>query len=139
MKTKRIILVVDDEEADLELFRTILEKEGYMVLTADKGKDGLDQVRREKPNLVILDLKMPDMSGIAVLREIKKFDENTEVIIITGYGAMKSARMAMRLGAYEYITKPFDIDYVKAVVGDALSSVSDSAPQKVRGEGGRRL
>lgn len=139
MKKNRIILVVDDDEADLELFRTILEKEGYMVLTADKGKDGLDEVRRKRPNLVILDLKMPDMSGIAVLREIKKIDENTEVIIITGYGAMKSARMAMRLGAYEYITKPFDIDYVKAVVRDALSSVPDSAPQKVRGEFGCRL
>jgi len=131
MKRKRIILIIDDEESVLELFEEILDKREYTTLTASNGKDGLALVQSKRPDLVILDLKMRDMSGIKVLREIKKLNEDIEVIIITGYGAMRTAKTAMRLGAYDYITKPFDIDYVKAIVEDALSCPSGSARQDV--------
>jgi DNA-binding NtrC family response regulator len=134
MKRKRIVLIVDDEHSVLELFHEILSQEEYTVLTANNGQDGLSLVRRRKPDLVILDLKLCDMSGLKVLREIERIDEKIEVIMITGYGAMNTAKTAMRLGAYEYITKPFDIDYVKTVIKDALSCASDSTHQKVPGD-----
>ncbi len=82
--------------------------------------------------MVILDLKLPDMSGIETLRRINRLSENTEVIMITGYGAMKTAKIAMKLGAYDYITKPFDISDIKALIKDALSPASDSLIQNVR-------
>ena len=133
MKRKQTILVVDDEEAVLRLFQKILKNEEYTVLMANNGKTALEQVERKRPDLVILDLKMPDMSGIETLRRINRLNVNTEVIIITGYGSMETARTAMRLGAYDYITKPFDINYIRALIEDALSAASYSLIQKVRG------
>ena len=85
MKRKQTILVVDDEEAVLRLFQKILKKEKYTVLMANNGKTALEQIERKRPDLVILDLKMPDMSGIETLRRINRLNVNTEVIIITGY------------------------------------------------------
>ena len=132
MKRKPIILVVDDEKVMLEVFRKILEKKEYLVLTVNNGKAALEQVEEKRPNLVLLDLKMVGMNGIEVLRQIKRIDRNIEVIIITGYGAMKTARIAMRLGAYDYITKPIDINYIKALIKNALSPAPDSPLQRVR-------
>ena len=132
MKRKPIILVVDDEKVVLEVFRKILEKKEYLVLTVNNGKAALEQVEEKRPNLVLLDLKMVGMNGIEVLRQIKRIDRNIEVIIITGYGAMKTARIAMRLGAYDYITKPIDINYIKALIKSALLPASDSLLQRVR-------
>ena len=134
MKRKRIVLIVDDEQSVLELFDEILKEEEYTVLTANNGQAGLSLVRTRKPDLVILDLKLCDMSGLKVLREIERIDEKIEVIMITGYGAMNTAKTAMRLGAYEYITKPFDIDYVKSIIKEALSCASGSPLQEVRGD-----
>lgn len=134
MRRKPIILVVDDEEGVLELFRRILKKEEYTVLTANNGKQALELVDRKGPDLVILDLKLSDMNGIEILRQIKRINENIEVIIITGYGTMKTARIAMRLGAYDYITKPFDISYIKALIKDALSPATDSLLHKIKGD-----
>jgi len=129
MKQKPIILVVDNDEESLELFRRILKKEDYTVLTADNGKGALGLVERERPNLVILDLRMPDMSGIEILRRIKRIDEGMEVIIVTGYGTMKTARTVMKLGAYDYITKPFDTDYIRDIIIDALSPLPENLLQ----------
>lgn len=120
MKGKPTILVVDDEKGVSELFHRILKEDEYTVLTANSGKEALELVEKKSPDLVILDLKLPDMSGIQVLHRLKKINENIEVIIITGYGTIKTARMAMRLKAYDYITKPFDINYIKALIKDAL-------------------
>jgi len=129
MKQKPIILVIDNDEESLELFRRILKKGDYTVLTTDNGKGALGLVERERPNLVILDLRMPDMSGIEILCRIKRIDENIEVIVVTGYGTMKTTRIVMRLGAYDYVTKPLDINYVKDIVTDALSPVSENLLQ----------
>jgi DNA-binding NtrC family response regulator len=134
MKRRQTILVVDDEPKVLGLFERILSKERYTLLTVNNGKEALELVRRKRPDLIILDLKMPDMNGIETLRRINRLSENTEVIIITGYGSMETVRAAMRLGVYDYITKPFDINYIKALVKDALSDASGSLVQKVRGD-----
>ena len=122
MKNKLQILVIDDEKDICNLFREILTSEGYIVLTALDGMRGLKIAEEKKPDIVLLDLKMPKMDGIEVLRRIKKIDKNIIVIIITAYGTMDTARMAMKLGAYDYITKPFDINYVKAVIKDGVKS-----------------
>jgi len=130
MKRKPIILVVDDEEEVCKLFHRILKDEGYTVLTANSGKEALDLVDKKGPDLVILDLKLPDINGIKVLRRLQRMNKNMEVIIVTGYGTMKTARVAMRLGAYDYITKPFDIHYIRTLIKDALSSGPDSPGQE---------
>lgn len=124
MKRKPSILVVDDEKSVLELFHRILKKKEYTVLTANNGKEALELADKERPDLVILDLNLPGISGIEVLRRIKKIDENIEVIVITGYGTMETVKTAMRLGAYDYITKPFDINYVSSLIKEAFSLVS---------------
>ena len=124
MKRKLSILVVDDEESVVELFHRILKKKEYTVLTATNGKDALELADKERPDLVILDLNLPGISGIEVLRRIKKIDENIEVIVITGYGTKETVKTAMRLGAYDYITKPFDINYVSSLIKEAFLFVS---------------
>jgi len=129
MKAKPIILVVDDEQEGLELFRKILKKQDYTVLTADNGREALELVEREKLDLVILNLKVSGTNEIGILRRIKKIDEDIEVLIITGFGTMKAARVAMELGAYDYITKPFDDDYVGVLIKGALSPVSENLLQ----------
>ncbi|MCK4389572.1 MAG: response regulator [Desulfobacterales bacterium] len=134
MKRKQTILVVDDEEMILAVFQRLLSKEQYTVLTASNGKKALEVVAEKSPDLVMLDLKLPDMSGIDVLRRIKRINENIEVIIITGYGTMKTARAAMRLGAYDYVTKPFDNNYITALIEDVLSPASANLLQKARGD-----
>ena len=129
MNGKPIILIVDDEEESLGLFCKMLQEEDYTVLTTDSSKEALELVEIERPNLVILNLKPSGMNEIGILRRIKGIDENIEVIIITGYGTMKAARIAMELGAYDYITKPFDDDYIRALVKGALSPVYENLVQ----------
>ncbi len=128
MKTKQTVLVVDDTPMILHVFKRILREERYAVLTANNGNEALELVRQKSVELVILDLKLPDMSGIEILRRIKRLRDNVEVIVITGYGTMKTVRAAMRLGAYDYITKPFDDNYIKALVENALSAASGGLP-----------
>lgn len=120
MKNKPQILVIDDEKDVCDLFRKALTPEGYSVSTALDGLSGLKIVKDKKPDIVLLDLKMPKMNGIEVLREIKKIDKNIVVIVITGYGTMDTARMAMTFGAFDYITKPVDLEYLKAIIKDGL-------------------
>jgi DNA-binding NtrC family response regulator len=129
MNDKPIILIVDDEEESLERFRRMFEDEDYTVLTADDSTEALGLVEREKPSIVILSLTTSDVSEIKVLRRIKKMDENIEVVIITGYGTMKVARAAMELGAYDYVTKPFEDNYIKALITIALSPVPEELLQ----------
>ncbi len=123
MNGKPIILIVDNEEESLEFFCKILQEEDYTVLTAGNSKEALELVETERPNLVILNLSTSDMNEIKILRRIKKIDENIEVLIITDYGTMKAARTAMELGAYDYVTKPFDNDYIRALIKNVFSPV----------------
>jgi len=129
MKPEPIILIVDNEEESLELFRNILKEEDYTVLTAGNGKEALELVETERPNLIILNLNTSDRDEIKTLRRIKKIDENIEVLIITDYGTMKAARTAMELGAYDYVTKPFDNDYIRALIKNVFSPVPEKLLQ----------
>lgn len=121
MKKKKlpVVLVVDDEPTVLESFKTILEEE-YEVITAQTGTEALDIIHRTYINLVFLDIKLPDMDGMEVLKQIKEYDENLAVIMATATDSAKTAVESMQLGASNYITKPFDIDEVLAVPQKAI-------------------
>jgi len=114
------ILVVDDEEGLLKLFRKALQSEGRTILTALDGRDALAIFRTERPELVILDLKLPDRDGMSILKEMLEIGPETSIIILTAHGNTNTTIEAMRLGAYDYITKPFDLLKVKIIVEKAL-------------------
>jgi len=100
------ILVVDDEKSTLSMFRLFLGAYGYTVLTAENGTEGLQIFEKEKPPIVITDIKMPGVDGIELLRQIKEINAMTEVIMITGHGDMELAMKALDLNATDFINKP---------------------------------
>jgi len=114
-----VVLVVDDEPAALETFEAILEGK-FEVLTARSGKEALDKVSREQIDLVFLDITMPDIDGMVVLRKIKEYDKNLSVIMATATDSARKAVEAMRSGACDYITKPFDVQEVITVAQKAI-------------------
>jgi DNA-binding NtrC family response regulator len=119
MAQRRSILVVDDELGPRESLRMIL-KPIYEVHTAANGQEALQFIDNEKIDLVTLDLKMPGIPGIDVLREIKKHQEDIEVVIITGYGTLANAMEAIRCGAVDIISKPFNVAEIVAVVSRSI-------------------
>ena len=127
MKT---ILVVDDERDFCTLLSDSLSMEGHRVLTAHNGRKALERVAKETPDLVLLDIKMPGMNGIEVLKRIKKVKEETPVIILTAYGTLETARKAMKLGADDYVTKPVDHALLKSLVKEALAKRGDPERKK---------
>ncbi len=100
------ILVIDDEKPTLMMFRLTLAAYGFEVLTAENGQEGLEVFSRERPRIVLTDIKMPGMSGIEVLKQVKAIDPATEVIVITGHGDMDLAIQALNLDATDFINKP---------------------------------
>jgi len=114
------ILIIDDEEIVRTSCRRILEPEGYSVKTADNGQTGLALLESGTFDLVLTDLMMPDLDGIEVLRKIKETWTDTEVIIMTGYGTVKTAIRAMKIGVFDYIEKPFIPDDLLSISGKAL-------------------
>lgn len=123
-RPKETILLVDDDPEMLWVFSKILKAEGYTVITADGGKKTLTEIEEKRPDLVILDMVMPEMDGIQTLKKAKKIDKNLLVIILTAYGSIKSAVKAMKLGAYDYLTRPIDNERIKIVVKNALMAQS---------------
>lgn len=117
------ILIVDDDTAIKRSFSTLLQGMGLEVVGAGTGKSALEIIRRGGTSLVFLDLKLPDMNGIKILEQIRDFDENILVIVITGYASVESAVEAIRLGAYEYIKKPFKSDTIKVITKLALEKL----------------
>ena len=120
MQEKSKILVVDDEPGMRTFLEIILRKEGYSVETAADGMKALDNINNNVFDLTILDILMPVMNGIEVLKRIIEKSPETTVIIITAFASHETAIEAMKLGAYDYITKPFKIDEIKLVIKKAL-------------------
>ncbi|HWP23353.1 MAG TPA: response regulator [Candidatus Binatia bacterium] len=113
------ILVVDDEMGPRESLKMILNPY-YHVLTADRGSQAIEMLRRYPIDLVTLDLKMPGFTGINVLEKVKQHDPDIEAIIITGYGSLDTAIEGLRLGAFDYISKPFDVNHILSLVRRGL-------------------
>lgn len=113
------ILVVDDEMGPRESLKMILHPH-YNVYTADRGAQAIEMLKRYPVDLVTLDLKMPGFNGIKVLEKVKQHDPDIEAIIITGYGSLDTAIEGLRLGAFDYISKPFDVNHILALVRRGL-------------------
>jgi len=110
------ILVVDDEEAQRTLLAGFLEKKDYTVTTAASGKEAIDKNRTAGFDLAILDLKMPEIDGVETMAKMKEIDPETDFIILTGYGTVESAVEAMKLGAYDYLNKPINLDELELMI-----------------------
>jgi len=117
--SKETILVVDDETGPRESLRMIL-KPLYEVHTASNGREALELMRSKDIHVVTLDLNMPGLSGIDVLKEIRKLKPNTEVIVITGYGTLNHAQEAIRFGAGDFISKPFNVAEIISIVSKSF-------------------
>ena len=116
------ILVIDDEAAIRDSLKMILEYEGYEVLTAATGEDGIAQAEREAPDLVFLDVKMPGMDGIEVLQRLRHLVEVTPIVVISGHGTVSTAVEATKLGAFDFIEKPLERERVLVTVRNAVDS-----------------
>jgi two-component system response regulator PilR (NtrC family) len=117
---KGLILIVDDEKSMCELLSVVLEKEGYTVDTATNGEAALKLFEKGQYDLVLEDLKMPGMDGIELLRKMKEIDSQAVVMVMTAFSSWETAVEAMRLGAHDYIRKPFDNVVVKELVSRAV-------------------
>lgn len=118
------VLVVDDEDSIRNRCVQLLQKNNYDVKGANDGEQALFLIKKFGFSLVITDIRMPRLGGIELLERIKEISPETEVVMITGYGTVESAVEAMRLGAYDYITKPFDVDRLLTVVGHIRKTFS---------------
>jgi len=116
------ILVIDDKDSMRKMVSQTLAEEGYLVDSAPNGPEGIEKARAKTYDLVITDLKMPDMDGLDVVSGIKEINNETSVIVMTAYGTIETAVSAMKKGAYDFLTKPFDTDHMLVLVDKALQN-----------------
>ncbi len=107
------VLVVDDEPDAVELLQEFLTAKGYEVLAASNGEDALRKVKEDRPHLILLDVRMPKMNGLEVLKQVRQIDHEVGVIMVTAVNEEETGRQALKLGAFDYITKPLDFKYLE--------------------------
>jgi signal transduction histidine kinase len=135
---RRTLLIVDDEEGPRQSLRVVFKNE-YDLLLAGDGHTALEMARKQRIDAAILDLRMGDMNGIEVLQELKTVDPHIEVIMLTAYETIDSARQALRLGACDYLNKPFDIPAIRTAVANAMERRTLSFEVKANSEKLREL
>lgn len=116
----RKILIVDDEHDICDFVKNFFQDRGYNVLTASGGEEALEIAKKEKPELILLDIKMKGMDGIATLRHLKEMDKKQRVIMVTALEDRDKIDEACKLGACDYITKPLMLDYLEQAVEKSL-------------------
>lgn len=116
------ILIVDDEPNTREGLGKFLESLGYDIHLAGSAKEALDQIKKENPNVIVSDIRMPEMDGITLLHKVKEVAPRSSVILLTAYGSVENAVQAMKAGAFHYLTKPVNLDELEFVIKKALSS-----------------
>src|SRR5678815_1524927 len=114
------VLIIDDEEIMREILEALLSREGYSVRVASAGSDGVELAKSVPFDAVIVDVMMPGMDGMAVLEELRKFDDELPVIMISAFASVENAIAAMKRGAFDYITKKLKNDEVLVVVRNAV-------------------
>jgi len=114
------IVIIDDEINMCKILEKILHEQGYEVVSFTNPVEGIEHIKNDIPDVVLTDIKMPEMNGFDVLRKVKEVDKNIEVIILTAYGTIDSAVDAMKLGAFHYITKPFQINVLLMTISKSL-------------------
>jgi DNA-binding NtrC family response regulator len=110
------ILVIDDEQTQREVLTGYLKKKGYHILSADSGEEGIRIVKQNAVDIILSDFKMPDKTGLEVLEQVKKINPEISFVIITAYSTVETAVKAMRMGAYDYISKPVDLDELDLLI-----------------------
>ncbi len=110
------ILVVDDEVKACELLKRFLEMKNYDVIVANNGEDALEMVKHEKPDVMLLDVRMPGMEGTEVLKRVREFDKDVGIIMVTAVKEEDVGKAAIKSGADEYITKPIDFNYLETSI-----------------------
>jgi|WetSurMetagenome_2_1015567.scaffolds.fasta_scaffold186685_2 DNA-binding NtrC family response regulator len=118
----RTVLVIEDDEMQIVALRTTLALEGYTVYTTADGPQGITIFSSKRPDLVLLDIGLPSMSGIAVLEEIRRIDPAARIIVITGYASVESAVQAIQSGAVDFLQKPYEVEVLLRKISTALSS-----------------
>ena len=121
----RTILVIDDERNMRWVLERALTKAGYDVVTAERGEQGLQRFSRHAVDLVLLDLKMPGMDGMTVLRELRRRDAAVPILLLTAYASVPTAVEALQIGASDYLRKPFDLETVLATINRHIADAND--------------
>lgn len=121
------VLLVDDEEIFLRNMSKLLTARGYKAYTADGGDAAIRVLEKQPVDVIVLDLRMPGMDGLTTLREIQKLELFTQTLILTGHGSIDSALEAIKLGAYDYLTKPCEIDDLIAKIEGAWEKKDETA------------
>jgi nitrogen regulation protein NR(I) len=115
------ILIIDDDESVRDALKVFLEEKGYKVTTASSGQDGIDLLKKEKFDVFLIDLIMPGMGGLDVIKELSAFNITTPGIVVTAYASVQTAVDAMKLGAFDYVTKPFVLDELMIIINRAIN------------------
>ncbi|AWB42886.1 two-component system response regulator [Paenibacillus sp. CAA11] len=121
---RKKVLIVDDQNGIRILLMEVFSSEGYQTFQAANGKLALEIVQKDNPDLVLLDMKIPGMDGLEILKHIKKVNPETKVIMMTAYGELDMIKEATELGALMHFTKPFDIDEMRLAVNHQLQGPS---------------
>ena len=117
---RKKILAVDDDKNILRLIQAYLEKDEYRIYNATDGNECFDMIEKERPDVILLDLRIPGMDGIAVMERIKKFYPDIPIVMMSAHGTIESAVESMKVGAYDFVTKPFDSNRLKVSVRNAI-------------------
>ena len=130
MAGKSKILVVDDEPSVLEVLREFFTSKGYEVISASGGLEGLSKAEKHRPDVIMLDVRMPDLDGISVLRRIREVNPWVGILMMSGNSDTEAAKETLQLGAFDYILKPFDFDYLDRAVHKMLTAAApaDAVP-----------
>jgi DNA-binding NtrC family response regulator len=132
-RPERLVLVVDDEESMRHFLQKTLRREGYEVAAARDGPEALALAQERTPDLALVDVRMPGMDGVAVMRSLRASLPRLPVILMTGYGTVQHALTAMKQGATDYVMKPLRVDAVRATVSKALAGADEGdRPRTVR-------
>ena len=122
MKMSSLILIIEDERLLCKQLHKALTQEGYGVITSFEAEEGIEFAKKENPDLVLLDLRLPDMDGLSVLKAFSKFEQQPTTIMMTAHGSVEVAVQAIRDGAYDFIEKPIALDKLKVMVRNALNT-----------------
>ena len=127
------VLLVDDEEVFCNNMAKLLNKRGYQVNAVNGGEEALGILQNDPYDVVVLDLKMPGMNGIDTLKKMKEMGVSAQTIMLTGHGGLDSAMEAVKLGAYDYIPKPCEVDELSAMINNSQNNKNQKGKKRKKG------